>query len=318
MTTPSRVLDGNRISLVGLGTVGSGWAVIYLANGFDVVGTDANTDAEPKCRALIARAWPALRRLGIATEDQPPMHRFAVVSNIAEAAAGAALVHENAPERLDIKRALYKDIEAAASDDAIIASSTGGLQPSDLQADMGVPGRFVVIHPFNPAHLVPLVEVIGGRLTSPECVDRAVAHIRSIGKHPIRIDKESTGFLTNRLQFALLREAVHCISEGIASPQAIEDAVQHGLGPRWSVMGSLTTLTLAGGTDGMPAVMDRFAPAIELWWAALGDPKLTPAVQSKLIAAAAILTRDRSLPEWESWRDERLIEILKAQRQGGT
>jgi 3-hydroxyacyl-CoA dehydrogenase len=173
------------------------------------------------------------------------------------------------------------------------------------------PERLIVCHPFNPPHLVPLIEIIGGEKTSPGVVDWALRFFAALGKKPIRVDKEVTAFLTNRLQFALLREAVHCVAEGIASPQAIEDAMRYGLGPRWAVMGALTTLTLAGGEGGMPHVL-KIAPELQKWMDALGSPQLTsPEVQAKLIAAAEAITKGRSLPDWIAWRNERLVDLLR-------
>ena len=169
---------------------------------------------------------------------------------------------------------VYEEIEAKAPPTLVIASSTGGIPPTQLQAKMRNPERLVVCHPFNPPHLVPLIEIVGGEKTAPAVVDWALRFFRTLGKQPIRVDKEVTAFLTNRLQFALLREAVHCVAEGIASPQAIEDAMRYGLGPRWAVMGALTTFTLAGGEGGMPHVL-KIAPELQKWMDALGSPKLT-------------------------------------------
>lgn len=159
---------------------------------------------------------------------------------------------------------------------------------------------------------MPLIEIVGGEKTAPAVVDWALRFFRTLGKQPIRVDKEVTAFLTNRLQFALLREAVHCVAEGIASPQAIEDAMRYGLGPRWAVMGALTTFTLAGGEGGMPHVL-KIAPQLQKWMDALGSPKLTsPSVQAALVKAADEITAGKPLSEWIAWRNGKLVDVVLA------
>ncbi len=309
MTFP---LSPQRIGLIGTGSVGAGWAAIYLARGYRVVATDPGADAEARTRAFIAESWAALRRLGLATDAHVPGDKLSFAPTPAEVATAVELVHENVPENLDIKHRVYEEIESAAPASLVIASSTGGIRPTDLQARMRHPQRLLVCHPFNPPHIVPLIEIVGGQKTDPALVDWALGFFRTLGKRPIRIDKEETAFLTNRLQFALLREAVHCLAEGIAQPQAIEDAMRYGLGPRWAVMGSLTTFTLAGGPGGMPHVL-TIAAELQKWWDALGAPKLTsPQVQAALIDAAQEITKGRSLPDWMAWRNEKLVDLLLA------
>lgn len=301
-----------RIGLIGTGSVGSGWAAIYIARGYEVVACDPAPDAEVRLCAFIADTWDALQRIGFATEKRMPDGKLTFARNAGAVAASSDFVQENAPENLALKQQVYAEIEDAAPATLVIGSSTGGIPPSQLQARMRHPERLIVCHPFNPPHLVPLIEIIGGEKTAPAVVDWALRFFTALGKKPIRVDKEVTAFLTNRLQFALLREAVHCVAEGIASPQAIEDAMRYGLGPRWAVMGALTTLTLAGGEGGMPHVL-KIAPELQKWMDALGAPRLTsPEVQAKLIAAADAITKGRSLPDWIAWRNERLVDLLRA------
>jgi carnitine 3-dehydrogenase len=279
-----------RIGLVGTGSVGSGWAAIYIARGYEVIACDPAPDAEDRLRAFIADTWDALQRIGFATEKRVPEDNLSFAANAGAVAAYSDFVQENAPENLALKQNVYAEIEEAAPATLVIGSSTGGIPPTQLQAKMRHPERLIVCHPFNPPHLVPLIEIIGGEKTAPDVVDWALRFFTALGKKPIRVDKEVTAFLTNRLQFALLREAVHCVAEGIASPQAIEDAMRYGLGPRWAVMGALTTFTLAGGEGGMPHVL-KIAPELQKWMDACGTPQLTdPEVQKKLIAAAEVIT----------------------------
>jgi carnitine 3-dehydrogenase len=305
-------LDAVRTAgLIGLGSVGSGWAATYLALGYDVLAYDPAVDAAPKAHDFLRHAWGALDELGLTRARTPPLDRLRFAA-LEEVAAGADIIHENAPEQVVLKRETLAAVEGAARPDVLICSSSGGLPPSSIQRGLRSPWRVLVAHPFNPPHLIPLVEVIAGEATAPAAVDWAMALLRRLKKHPIRLDREMTGYLTNRLQFALLREAAHCVSEGVASPRSIEDAVKYGLGPRWAVMGSLTTLALAGGPGGMSRTMSSFAPAIETWWADLGAPYLTPELQQKLVAAADELTAGKSLDEWIAERDRRLVRLFCA------
>ncbi len=300
-----------RIALLGFGTVGLGWAANYLAKGCTVQAFDPAANAKERAAAFLDATWPALRALGLTQTERFPADRLHVVDTPAAAVQGAAVIHENGPENVAMKRAIYAEAEAAATPDAILASSSGGLPPSTLQAEMHRPERFVIAHPFNPPHLVPLVEVLGGDKTSPETVERTIAHLRALGKHPIKLQREAVGYLTNRLQFALVREAVHCLAEGIASAESIEDAVRFGLAPRWLGMGSLLTLTLAGGSGGMQRVLDSFSGAIENWWDALGSPRMTPDVKEKLLEAAGEITQGRDLDQLIALRDENLVDTLR-------
>jgi carnitine 3-dehydrogenase len=303
-----------RIGLIGTGSVGCGWAAIYIARGYTVVASDPAPDAEKRARAFIADSWDALRRLGIATQERIPEANLTFVRTQGEVASVAELVHENAPENVPLKQAVYEEIEANAQPTLVIASSTGGIPPTQLQAKMRHPERLVVVHPFNPPHLVPLVEIVGGEKTAPDVVEWALRFFRTLGKQPIRVDKEVTAFLTNRLQFALLREAAHCVAEGIASPQAIEDAMRYGLGPRWAVMGALTTFTLAGGPGGMRHTLS-IAAELQKWMDALGSPKLTsPEVQTALIAAGDEITAGKPIAEWIAWRNAKLVDVVLAGR----
>lgn len=295
--------------LLGTGSVGSGWAAAYLGRGCEVLAYDPSPNAPEKVRDFLARSWPALCELGAATGEVPfDKLRFA---SLAEVAAGADVLHENAPERIDVKRDLLKDAEREAAPWTVICSSSGGLKPSDIQAEMSHPNRLVVAHPFNPPHLVPLVEVVGGRTTAPATADWAMALMRRLGKRPIRLDREMTAYMANRLQFALLREAIHCLVEGVASPQDIDDAVRYGLAPRWAVLGPLMTFTLAGGPGGMPHVLAQFSESTEAWWADLGETRLTPDVRDTLVTAAETLADDRALPDWMALRDRHLVRVLQ-------
>jgi carnitine 3-dehydrogenase len=309
----SRPEEIRTIAVIGTGSVGASWIALFLTRGFHVIAQDPGPDAEVRARQFISDAWPGLRALGATDASLPPFHMLRFVATAAQAAANADLIQENVPEHPELKAAVLAEIDGAASPEKIIISSTGGIPPSELQEHCVHAERFVVVHPFNPSHLVPLVEVVAGRKTAPEVVEWAVAFSRMVGKQPIVLRTEAIGHMTNRLQFALLREAVHCLIEGIASAEDIDAAVRYGLGPRWTLMGSLLTLHLAGGPGGMAGILAHAGDAIETWWSALGSPSLTPEVRAKLIQAGDEVAKGRSISEWTQWRDESLIQVLKLQ-----
>jgi carnitine 3-dehydrogenase len=311
------VAEVHRIGLIGTGSVGASWAALFLAGGYEIVACDPAAGAEARVRDFIGAAWPALRALGIASAAAPPLDRLRFAASPREVAAQVDLVQENAPEEPALKAALLAELDEILPPDKIILSSTGGIPPSLLQASCRHPERVVVGHPFNPPHLIPLVEIVGGKDTAPETIDWALAFFRRLGKHPIVLRREVTGHLANRMQAALLREAIHCLVEGIASAADIDAAVRHGLGARWVLMGSLMTFHLAGGPGGMTHTLDLAADAFEAWWAALGQPHLTPEVRAALIAAGTELQAGRPIEEWIAWRDEKLTGLLAHLQSNG-
>jgi 3-hydroxyacyl-CoA dehydrogenase len=303
----------SKIGLVGMGSVGAGWATAYLAHGCEVLAFDPTPGAEQAAHKFLQDTWGSVRKLGLAGTDAPPLENLRFLS-VDELAREAEIVHENVPEDVRVKRETFKQLEAQTDRSTVICSSSGGLTPSELQAEMTAPERLVIAHPFNPAHLIPLVEVIGGRQTSPETVEWTMSLMRRIGKKPIKLEREMTAYLANRLQFALLREAVHCLAEGVADASSIDAAVRYALAPRWLIMGALMTFSLAGGPDGMPAVLEKFSASTEKWWDSLGAPRLTPDVRAKLIAAGDELAGQRPLDEWIVYRDRQLVELLAFMR----
>lgn len=244
-------LEIRTVAVIGTGSVGASWVALFLAHDMSVVAHDPGSGAEQRARDFISDAWPALLDLGAARAPKPPLEKLTFASTAAEAARNADLIQENIPEKPNLKARVLREIDAAATPNKIILSSTGGIPPSQLQESCQYPERLVVVHPFNPSHLIPLVEVVGGSRTAPEVIDWAMTFSRILGKQPIRLNVEARGHMTNRLQFALVREAVHCLLEGVASAKDIDTAVRYGLGPRWTLMGSLLTLHLAGGPGGM-------------------------------------------------------------------
>jgi carnitine 3-dehydrogenase len=301
------------VAVIGTGSVGASWTALFLAHGLRVVAFDPSSGAEGRTRKFIEDAWPALFKLSIAKTARPDLGQLSFVPTPSAAANSSDVVQENVLENLSLKKTILAELDGAATADKIILSSTGGIAPSQLQSGLLHPERFVVVHPFNPAHLIPLVEVVGGKDTSPAAVDWALNFARLLGKHPIRLNAEASGHMTNRLQFALVREAVNCLLEGIASAQDIDAALRFGLAPRWMLMGSFLTLHLAGGKGGMRGILDHAGPAIEEWWTPTHALKLTEPVKARLVQAAAEVSGGKHIDDWIGWRDQYLVDVLKLQ-----
>jgi carnitine 3-dehydrogenase len=299
-----------RLALVGGGVIGSGWAARALAHGLDVVASDPAPGAEGKMRAAVENAWPALQRVGL--RPGADMGRLRFAKTVEEAVADADFVQESAPEREDLKRKLHAQIDAAARPDVVIASSSSGLLPSRFQADCKHPGRVVVGHPFNPVYLLPLVEVLGGDKTSPEAIDRAMDFYRSIGMHALKVRTEVPGYIADRLQEALWREALHMVAEGVASTSEIDDSIRFGPGLRWSFFGTCLIFHMAGGDEGMKHMLAQFGPALELPWTKLKAPKLTDDLFQRMVEGTQAQAKGRSVKELERFRDDCLIAVQEA------
>lgn len=298
-----------HIAIVGSGTIGASWAALFLAHGYDVTIYDPQPSAEAATRDLITNAWQGLVALGVASDKTPKPWRFS--SDLADTVRDADFVQESGPERADIKRKLYADLEAALKPGVIVASSTSGLVMSELQVGLTSPERFAVGHPFNPPHLVPLVEIVGGNKTSPDVLTWLDAFYRRAGKAPIRLNKEVPGHLANRLQAALWREAVHAVTSGIASVEDVDTAVAQGPGLRWAIMGPHMIFNLAGGEGGYKHFLDHIGPAMEDWWRDLGTPQLGPDVNAALIDGVKQEAAGRSRTDLVKQRDAALIALIK-------
>jgi carnitine 3-dehydrogenase len=307
MTTSSTI---RTLGLVGGGVIGSGWAARALAHGLDVVAYDPAPDGEAALHAAVDNAWPALERMGLGPGADRGRLRF--VATVAELAAAADFIQENAPEREDLKRRLLAEIDANCGPDVVIASSSSGLLPSRIQADCRHPDRVVIGHPFNPVYLLPLVEIVPGERTTPETMEQAAAFYRSIGMRPLRMRKEIEGYLSDRLQEALWREALHLVNEGIATTEDIDDAIVYGPGLRYAFMGTCLTFHLAGGEGGMAHMLDQFGPALKLPWTKLVAPELTRELRDRMVEGTAVQADGRSIKELERWRDDCLIRLIEA------
>ncbi|TCK38406.1 carnitine 3-dehydrogenase [Paraburkholderia sp. BL8N3] len=293
---------------LGAGVIGSGWVSRALAHGLDVVAWDPAPGAGEQLRSNVANAWPALERAGLAKgASQARLH---LVPTVEECVAHADFIQESAPEREDLKLALHERVSRAAKPDAIIASSTSGLLPTDFYARALHPERCVVGHPFNPVYLLPLVEVVGGERTSAQSIDAAMSFYASIGMRPLKVRKEVPGFIADRLLEALWREALHLVNEGVATTGEIDDAIRFGAGIRWSFMGTFLTYTLAGGDAGMRHFMQQFGPALELPWTKLVAPKLTDELIDRVVDGTSRQTGGRSIKELERYRDDCIASVL--------
>ena len=307
--------DVSLVAIVGTGVIGAGWAARCLARGCQVVASDPGRHAEARLRAAVYNAWPALSRMSLAPGADPGRLRF--TTDLEAAVAEADHIQESAPENEDLKRELLARIDAVAAPGAIIASSSSGLLPSRIQADCKHPERVVIGHPFNPVYLLPLVEVLGGEATAPESLDRAEAFYRKLGMRPLRLRHEVPGYISDRLQEALWREALHMVADGTASTEEIDDAIIYGPGLRWAIMGTCLTFHLAGGESGMTHMLEQFGPALKLPWTKLEAPELTEELTRRLVEGTRAQAGTRGVAELERLRDDCLIGIMQALRPYG-
>ena len=299
-----------RISVIGAGTIGASWAAYFLARGFEVFAYDPAPNGEDFARRFIDNAWPTLEKLK-AVQPDADRKRFSFFKDPVAAAKGAAFVQESGPEREDVKIELFAAIDGAAPANSVIASSSSGLLISRVTTKCKHPERCVIGHPFNPPHLIPLVEVVGGAKTSPDAVTKAMNFYREIGKHPIHIKKEVRGHAANRLQAALWREAIHLVTEGVVSVADADAAIAYGPGLRWALMGPHLTFHMAGGDGGMKHFMDHLGPALQSWMDELGTPRLDAKTQKAIIDGVTEEAAGRSMDDLRGWRDRKLIDILR-------
>ncbi|MFY3552846.1 3-hydroxyacyl-CoA dehydrogenase NAD-binding domain-containing protein [Achromobacter insolitus] len=303
-----------RVAIVGAGTIGASWAALFLARGLEVVVSDPAPDAESLTRARVQAAWPVLAELGhVLPGASADALRFE--PELEAALAGADFVQENAPEREDFKTNLFARMDAVLPPHVIVASSSSGLIMSRLQSQCRHASRFVIGHPFNPPHLIPLVEVVGGEQTSADTIERCIAFYRSLGKYPIRLNKEVPGHIANRLQAALWREAIHLAAENVASVADIDAAVSQGPGLRWALFGPHMTFNLGGGAGGLANFMDHLLGPVQTWWDDLGAPDVTPELQQRLIAGVNAEAGTRSIADLVQARDAQLTALLKTLRR---
>src|SRR5262245_58339573 len=302
-----------RIAIVGTGVIGASWSAFYLARGFDVVATDPAPNAEANLRKYIDEAWPLLTSVGLS--DGASRDRVTFTTKLQDAVSAADFVQENGPERPDFKKKLFADIDAATPVNSIIASSSSGITPSVMQTNCVHPERVLVGHPFNPPHVIPLVEVVAGMKTSEEAVRRAMAFYASIGKKAIRLNKELPGHVANRLQAALYREVLYLIEQGVLSVADADDAVSYGPGLRSGVMGPSLQWHLGGGQGGINHFMEHLLPGMVQMWSVLSTPNVTPELQRVLADGVAQEAAGRSVDQLAEGENETLVGLLRLRAQ---
>ena len=298
-------------AIIGGGVIGGGWAARLIENGIDVTVFDPAADAREKFDAVLANAEHAYAGLGIGGNSGKGSISW--FDSAAAAAAEAQLIIESVPERPDIKRAVYAEIESTASTDAVIASSTSGIMPSDLQSAMQHPERLIVAHPFNPVYLLPLVELVAGKQTDAGCIEWGKQFYASIGMQPLHCRVEIEGFLSDRLQEALWREALWLLHDKVATAEEIDAAIAYGPGLRWAQMGTMQTFHLAGGEGGMRAMLAMFGPCLKWPWTKLMDvPELTDEFVDEVGDQCEAQAGGLSPRDLERIRDDNLVAILQA------
>ena len=299
-----------RVAIIGTGVIGASWTALFLANGLEVVATDVAPNAEAALKRFVDAAWPALKRLGLAPNASQSNLRF--TADLPAAVKNADFVQENGPERIDFKKKLYGQLDGLLPPDVIIASSSSGLTMSEIQSGCpSHPERCVIGHPFNPPHLVPLVEIVGGAKTSEDTIKRASEFYTAIGKRTVRLHKEVPGHVANRLQAALAREVYYLVAEGVVSVADVDTALCWGPGLRWGIMGQVLLNHLGGGQGGIEHFFAQFTGPVTAWWKVLGSPELTPAVQQMLIDGLHAEVGSRSIDELAAERDEVLLGLLE-------
>jgi 3-hydroxyacyl-CoA dehydrogenase len=305
-----------RIAIIGTGVIGASWAALFLAKGLDVVATDVAPDAETALRRFVKTAWPALERLGLAPDAS--QSRLAFTGDIPAAIATADFVQENGPERIDFKKQLYRQIDELLPAEVIVASSSSGLTMSAIQSDCRLhPERCVIGHPFNPPHLIPLVEIVGGAKTSEATIQRATEFYARLGKQPVRLNKEVPGHVANRLQAALTREVYYLVAEKVVSAADVDTALCWGPGLRWGIMGNMLLNHLGGGQGGIEHFFQQFTGPMTAWWKVLGSPTLTPEVQKTLIDSVHAEVGSQSIADLEAQRDEILLGLIELRGKYG-
>ncbi len=302
-----------RVAVVGTGLIGARWAAHFLAHGLDVTATDPAPGAEPALRDTVARCWPALERLGLSPGAS--RERLTFAPSLEEAVCDADFVQENAPDDEELKMELLAAVDAACPPAAVIASSTSGILPTMLQSRCARPERVLAGHPSNPAHILPLVEVVAGARTSPEAVDRAMAFYRAVGKRPLRVRREAPGFVMNRLQEAVWREMFHLVDDDIATCAELDASVTDGCGMRWALFGPAFVYLLQGGPGGMAWALDQFDPERIPDWSHNFYPQITPELRERLVAQTREQADGRTLEEWEALRDEFLVRVVELKRE---
>ena len=302
-------MDNNKVAVIGTGVIGASWAVCFLARGYDVTAWDPAPDSHARLLAQVERQWASAQALGLT--EGASLHRLRECSTLEEAVTDASFVQDSAPEQVELKRSLFAALDAAAPAQAILASSSSGIPASQFQDVCRYPERVLIGHPFNPPHVIPLVEVVGGERTSPQVVQAAMDFYRNAGKRPIHIRRELPGFVTNRLQAALWREAYGLVHAGVISVEDIDTAISNGPGLRWALLGPFATQALSGGSGGMAHLLKHLGPAMDGYWQTLLPTRMTPEVVAAVIEGTQQEMGGWDMTAVERERDELLVNLLR-------
>ena len=304
------MIEFKQTAVLGAGVIGASWTALFLASGRDVAVHDISPAVEKTVRDYVARAWPTLENLGLVKGGNLDRVRFC--KSAAEAVEGACFVQENVPERIEIKHALFREIEPSLGADAVVATSASGLTLSEMQEGWKDPGRFVLGHPFNPPHLIPLVEIMGNERTADGVVEAAERFYEAVGKVTIRVNREVPGHVANRLQAAVWREAIHLVKSGVASVEDVDKAMWAGPGLRWAAMGPTMLFHLGAGEGGLAAFCERYTDSFNRWWDDLGVLHLDPAIAQTLVAGVTEEANGQSPADLSAHRDALIASIQKA------
>ncbi|HET7410849.1 MAG TPA: 3-hydroxyacyl-CoA dehydrogenase NAD-binding domain-containing protein, partial [Paracoccaceae bacterium] len=307
--------DIARAAVLGGGVIGGGWLARLIENGIEVRVFDPDPQAARKLGDVLENAERAYAKLTLA--PRPAKAAWSLAGSVAEAVEGADLIVEAVPERIELKHRVYAELEAANTD-GIVASSTSGYKPTDLQAGMANPGRLIVAHPFNPVYLLPLVEIVAGERTDPAVVERAMAFYRTLGMKPVRLRKEIDAFIADRFLEAAWREGLWLVKDGIGTTEEIDDCIRYGMGLRWAQMGLFETYRLAGGEQGMRHFIEQFGPALKWPWTKLMDvPELTDELIDAIASQSDAQSGARSIRELERIRDDNHVAFMQALKANG-
>ncbi|MCZ6470081.1 MAG: 3-hydroxyacyl-CoA dehydrogenase NAD-binding domain-containing protein [Gammaproteobacteria bacterium] len=302
-----------RVTCIGAGPIGGGWAAHFLAQGYEVTSYLHDASEQDALQRLLKTAWASVEEIGLAKGAS--LDNFNWTTDLKEATENAEFIQESAPEVLELKQDLYQKLGEIVDPQVVIASSTSGLSMTDIQARCSTPERTIVGHPFNPPYLLPLVEMIGGEKTTARTVDWTVEFYKVAGKAPLVMNKEVPGFIATRLQEAIWREALHMVANGEATVEQIDQAVVNGPGPRWALMGPCEIFHIGGGEGGMAYCLDQFGPALKLPWTRLVAPELTPELRKAMVDGCVQMTEGQDFATLSRKMNAGLVEIAKMKRK---
>ena len=305
-----------HVAVIGTGLIGAGWVAQFLLYGLKTSVWDPAPDFEDR---LMGQLQDVFSRLHVDQDHQARcLNALNFAENLEAAAASAQFIQENGPENLQVKRGILEELARAVPPDVVIASSASGLPMSELQQGCLHPERLVIGHPFNPVYMIPLVEIVAGSLTGAETVTWVEGFYRSLGKAPVVCDRENVGFIANRLQEALFREALHMVKAGDATVGQIDDVVRYGLGVRWAFMGPFLSYHFAGGREGLSGFFERFGETISEPYSRLQAPELSQELIDSVLDQGELAFGGQSIEDAEQWRDDCLSQILAlSNREGG-